>query len=558
MENKKKIVLLEAEVKELKKTIDKLVEQNNYLRRILFGKKSENHPEGKNSNSEDGESSKSDKPKLTEDELAKIAEANRLQSEARALLNQADASLRGGRKKDQSNIVQDTVRNRVPSGIICNGCQSEVKDRGLAHKAHEIDYIPAIIINRTILLHRGECNCGEISFVMPAPPRALEQTRYSPGLISWIIAQKFKYYFPINRMEQFLDDHGLFISRQVLNGLVNRSAAAIAGIAKKIRQTNKSQPVIQCDETTICVVIEESKKRYLWCVLSPKAISFVVTSKRNREEARKILGDQAEAVLTDGLNVYSKSTIKGKHGNCMAHLRRMFFNSILSFPTEAMSVLNMIVELYKIEALAREEDLTSGERLNLRKTRSTEILGKIKEYVLKLDPPPRSSLGMAKKYLTKHWKKLTAFTRDGRLELDNNAVEREFKLAKLGLKNFLFAQSEIGCDAIADFYTLIATCRLHGVDFEEYLADILAKLESGWSQSKIEEILPWNWKPGESKSPKDRSAELTGPDGIREEAISVERVIETRGITGKVHVMVPSPSQQRGHTEPEMVVESLP
>lgn len=43
--------------------------------------------------------------------------------------------------------------------------------------------------------------------------------------------------------------------------------------------------------------------------------------------------------------------------------------------------------------------------------------------------------------------------------------------------------------------SLIQTCRLHGVDPQAYLTDILTRLVNLWPNSRIEELLPWQWRP---------------------------------------------------------------
>ena len=39
-------------------------------------------------------------------------------------------------------------------------------------------------------------------------------------------------------------------------------------------------------------------------------------------------------------------------------------------------------------------------------------------------------------------------------------------------------------------YTVLGTCRLHGVDPAAWLRDVLEKLAGGWKQSSIADFLP--------------------------------------------------------------------
>jgi hypothetical protein len=47
--------------------------------------------------------------------------------------------------------------------------------------------------------------------------------------------------------------------------------------------------------------------------------------------------------------------------------------------------------------------------------------------------------------------------------------------------------------APAVLYTIIGTCKLHGVDPFAYLRDVLEKLSHGWPQSRLRELLPDAW-----------------------------------------------------------------
>ena len=144
-----------------------------------------------------------------------------------------------------------------------------------------------------------------------------------------------------------------------------------------------------------------------------------------------------------------------------------------------------------------------------------------------MNPPPKSSLGNAIKYSLKRWSKLTAFMTDGRIPLSNNAVESRFRDVKLGFKNLLFAKSEIGAEAVAIYYSLIATARLYNLDPTAYLADVMTQITAGFPAKRIDELLPWNWQ--------STAAPPSAPPLIsRDEDLPVAQVIELRRLAGKV------------------------
>jgi len=221
-------------------------------------------------------------------------------------------------------------------------------------------------------------------------------------------------------------------------------------------------------------------------------VTFEVTGLRNKQTARAVVGKGFGVLTSDRLSVYRELAEGKTESGCMAHCRRKFWYALPAFPDEAMTVIKIIAELYAVEKDARS--LSPIKRLSLRKKRSVPILERLRQALNSMDPPPRSALGEAIKYTIKHWTALTYFAKDGRAPLDNNATEGALRDPKLRWKNFLFAQSELGCEAVAGFYTLMATCLRYEIDPVEYLADVLAKLNRSWKKADLDELLPWNWQ----------------------------------------------------------------
>ena len=63
----------------------------------------------------------------------------------------------------------------------------------------------------------------------------------------------------------------------------------------------------------------------------------------------------------------------------------------------------------------------------------------------------------------------------------------------LNRKNALFAGSDEGAENWAMLASLIETCKLHGINPEAYLSDVLTKLVNNWPNSLLAELTPWAW-----------------------------------------------------------------
>jgi transposase len=103
----------------------------------------------------------------------------------------------------------------------------------------------------------------------------------------------------------------------------------------------------------------------------------------------------------------------------------------------------------------------------------------------------KSELGKAIAYSLNRWQALISYVQDGRIEMDNNIIEREIRPIALGKKNWLFAGSDQGGHRAAAMYTILNTAKLNGINPEKYLHYVLARINEH-KINRIEELLPWN------------------------------------------------------------------
>jgi len=108
--------------------------------------------------------------------------------------------------------------------------------------------------------------------------------------------------------------------------------------------------------------------------------------------------------------------------------------------------------------------------------------------------PKKSPIGNAFKYSLTYWEDLEEYLSDGRLDIDNNSTERWIKRFVMARKNFLFASSQQGADALGVHFSLILTAEHHGLNPYHYYVAILKKIPYCKSLHDYEQLLPWNIK----------------------------------------------------------------
>ena len=115
-------------------------------------------------------------------------------------------------------------------------------------------------------------------------------------------------------------------------------------------------------------------------------------------------------------------------------------------------------------------------------------------------PPRLSGCGRSSRrcsvirYALSRWAGLTLFLDDGRIELDNNIVERSIRPLALTRKNSLFAGSDGGADHWAILASLIETAKLNDIDPQAYITSVITRIVDGHPQSQIDQLMPWNYR----------------------------------------------------------------
>ncbi len=91
---------------------------------------------------------------------------------------------------------------------------------------------------------------------------------------------------------------------------------------------------------------------------------------------------------------------------------------------------------------------------------------------------------------------LTVFLVDGRVEIDSNPVENTIRPIAMLRKNALFAGSPVGGRNWAVMASLIATCRMNGVEPYAYLNWAFEQMADGLPRSQYDRLLPWHCPKG--------------------------------------------------------------
>lgn len=227
---------------------------------------------------------------------------------------------------------------------------------------------------------------------------------------------------------------------------------------------------------------------------------------RGGEHLLSLLGGYSGIVQCDGYAAY-KQLVGPKHDGkvtlafCWVHFRREFWKIAQSGPAPiAEETLERIAKLYAIEKRIRGS--SAEERRAVRQAESKPIVEDLRSWLEKnlVAVSQKSSIAEVIRYGFNHWDGLVHFLDDGRIEMDTNSVERPIRPIKLNAKNSLFAGHDEGAVNWACIASLVETAKLHSLNPQTYLADILTKLVNGWPMKKLNDLLPWAWSQQNSEN----------------------------------------------------------
>lgn len=374
-------------------------------------------------------------------------------------------------------------------------------------KSEQLEIIPAKVYVIEHIKKKYACKaCEETIKTAKMPPLPIPRSIAASGLLSHVLTSKFQDHLPLFRQEQILKRIGVDLPRSTLCLWVIKCAALLKPLMKLIYDYIINYDIAYADETTLQVIKETSKgissKKYMWLFSGgpPDKFSFYYEyhPSRSHEVAKNFFEDYKGYVHCDGYGAYDTLAANNKDitlVGCLYHARRKFVEVIKIMKSKdgvAVDIINYIAKLAKIEEDIKEK--APQEKYQIRLDRAKPLLDALQDYLIINQPniPPKSLLGKAVSYTLNQWPKLLTYLQDGRLDNNNNRSERAIKPFVIGRKGWLFANSVEGAHAAATIFSLVETCKYHGVEPYDYFRYVLNAIPRCKTLADLEALLPFN------------------------------------------------------------------
>jgi transposase len=374
-----------------------------------------------------------------------------------------------------------------------------------------LDYQPAKFFRRQIIrrkfVRREEPDLAPV--IAPLPESLQQRCLAAPGLLAQVIVSKYCDHQPLYRQEQiYWNRHQVWLPRQSMTRWVHLASEWLKPIYRQIKDQMMKGSYLQVDETPIRYLDPGNGKTglgYLWVAYRPgEDVLFEWYTTREAQCLEKLIPlDFSGTLQCDGYSAYDRFAKQRANAGrpvllagCWAHTRRYFYEALDHAPKEAGWILIQIAHLYEIERRLRHQEAGPALRDAYRTSQSMPICRRIHQvlqrWFLTRRFLPKSSMGKALSYALGQWESLQVYLQEPAIEIDTNLVENAIRPTALGKKNWLFFGDAEAGERSAIIYSIIESCRRHGIEVYTYLHEVLTRLPS-MTNRQIKDIVPKAW-----------------------------------------------------------------
>lgn len=347
--------------------------------------------------------------------------------------------------------------------------------------------------------------------------------------VAHIVVQKFSLGVPHYRLEQHLQDQGVEIARGMMCRYVEEAGNALGAtiVHAMWQDAIDNGCIISTDATSALIQPMKSqdaqrqackKAHFFTAVVDTDHVLFAYAERHTQDFVKKLFHGFNGFLQCDAHNVYDvlergppKDDGEGiSLVGCWAHCRRYFFEAAVCKYPVGIQGLMRIRAIYAADDAFRR--MPPAKRKLLRAEHVRPLMDSFFAWVKQARSVAqgRDLATKALGYAFNQEQQLLRVLEDGRLPLDNTRSERSLRKIVVGRKNWMFYGSDTHAESAAALFSIIASCRLHAIDPQQYLDEIL-RLLPYWPKERYLVLAPKHWKTTRAKL---RADELAAPLGV--------------------------------------------
>ncbi len=360
------------------------------------------------------------------------------------------------------------------------------------------------------------------------PRQLLHRSLAAPSMLAHILFAKYGLGLPFYRQEEQLAAEGIDLDRGTMSRYAEDVGATLGAIVEACAaEAMQSAFCLSTDATGVSIQPEPlgdgrrqpCRKGHFFVVLADRDhIFFEYQAKHTSSAVCDMFRGFSRYVQADAHAIYDalyrgEANPEGdapKEVGCWSHVRRKFWEAAVSKHEVGSEGLYRIRRLFDLER--SWADAPPVKKRAMRKQKLEPLIDEFFEWAsaLRLQYPERGLVATALGYAVRQEQALRRFLEDGRLKMDNNAAERGLRPIAVGRKNWLFFGSDDHAAAAANLFSLIASAKLHNIEPEGYLTELI-RVVPHWPRERFLELAPKHWASTRARLDPDQLVAELGP-----------------------------------------------
>jgi len=353
---------------------------------------------------------------------------------------------------------------------------------------------------------------------VPVPRELVKRGLLAPSLIAHALCGKYLLGVPFYRQEQQFALQGFGLDRGTMSRYAEEIGATLGCVVEAMRaEAMATAFCLSTDATGVSIQLGSlqdrergpCRKGHFFVLLADKDhVFFEYQAKHTSAVVCEMFRGYSGYLQADAHTIYDAlfdgRAPRGQPSDaergppptevaCWSHARRKFWEAAVCKHPLGVEGLRRIDALFAADR--KLADLSPAQRQARRETHVRPVLEGVFAWVHAQlsQPQDRGLVASALGYVRNQEQALARFLEDGRLRLENNAAERALRSVATGRKAWLFCGSDDHASAAANLFSLIASCRLHGIEPETYLAELI-RLLPYWPRARHLELAPKYWR----------------------------------------------------------------
>jgi transposase len=350
-----------------------------------------------------------------------------------------------------------------------------------------------------------------------APKELVRRSLLSASLIAHVLIAKYVLGVPFARQESLYQLMGEGLDRSTMCRYAEDIGATLGAVVDAMAYEAKTTAFcLSTDATGVAIqptFIGDGKRQpcrkgHFFVVLADKDHVFFEYQPKHTSKAVSEMFRGFHGYIQADANAVYDALFRGgtsvtlwneepeapppKEVGCYSHCRRNFWDAAVCKHPEGLTGMKMIDALFAADAPLWK--LPPSQRQLQRHNILLSMVNAFFDWVRQESKQqrPRGLVSKALGYALRQEVPLRRFLDDPRLRLENNAAERAIRPIATGRKNWMFFGSDDHAQAAANLFSLVASCKLHGLDPELYLAELI-RVMPYWPRQRYLELCPRYW-----------------------------------------------------------------